>query len=89
VVDYWFDQGGNFDHLEIVSIGRGLHPGGSKVIRKDAITFKLIWDRKGPSRPAFRSFIRELKWVIFDDMSYRMSKKRCEDFFDNESNFAL
>jgi hypothetical protein len=37
----------------------------------------------------YQTFILVLKRILFGSSGYKMTKKRCEDFFDNDANFLL
>jgi hypothetical protein len=35
-----------------------------------------------------RLFLRDLKSLLFGSESYRMTEKRCREFFEDETNFV-
>ena len=79
---------GKFSSFEIVPGSRPLHKGSSPAFRSKTI------DMSAPRRIAkfdklgCRNLLTSLKYYIFGDGSFKMTKKRCEEFFNEPNNFA-
>jgi len=79
----------NFGGFEIVPRSRPQHQGGSTTLRMDVIDLSVPrriaqYDKWGSGR-----IIELMKHHLFGSESHRMTKKRCEDFFDDDSHFDL
>ncbi len=78
-----------FSHFDIVLKSKPLHAGSSHTERSEVINmnfprFYSAYDKSGCKR-----MLKCLKIEYFNDKSYKMSKDRCESFFDDDSNFAV
>jgi len=84
--EYGIDRAtGKFASLEIVPASRPLHPGCSRahVIDLSAARHIADYDKLGGRR-----LVEDMKVCVFGTSDYRMSKKRCEAFFEDEENFV-
>jgi hypothetical protein len=77
-----------FAHMELVPLDRPHHEGASPTFRKDVIDLSvprqiIPYDKLGCSH-----MLSSVKYYLFGNESTRMTKKRCEDFFDNSDNFT-
>ena len=89
VVEYILHQPtGKFSHFEIVPTDKPGHEGISPTFRT------LLIDMSVPRRIAKydklggKALLSSLKLCMFSNSSARVTKKRCEDFFNKPSNFA-
>lgn len=89
IAEYGIHPGvGRFCNVEVVPQSRPHHEGSTVTTRSP------VFDMSFPRRIAhydkmgYRMFVSSLKFHLFGDENCRMTKKRCEDFFDNDSNFA-
>ena len=82
-------NGGVFSEMRIVRVEDPVHPGGSRTIRRAVIDMALPRSLRGYDKSGYRLFLHNLKFILFGDSNRRMTKERCEDFFDNRDNFAL
>ena len=78
-----------FSNFEIIPRSRPQHEGGSETFRKDVIDLKTPREIASYDKRGCRSMIRSLKYHYFGDAGCRMTKKRCEEFFENDSNFKI
>jgi hypothetical protein len=76
-----------FSHMELVPSTRPHHEGASPTFREDVIDLSV--PRKIASYDKFgcKQMLSSAKFYLFGSESARMTKKRCEDFFDNLDNF--
>lgn len=89
VAEYGFSpNNGSFVNLEIVEDSRPKHAGSTITSRSDKIDLKVPYNAKPYDKLGYRLFINSLKFCLFGS-TVRMTKTRCEDFFDNEDNFGL
>lgn len=77
-----------FSDFQIVSADKPIHEGISPTIRKPLIDMSIPrqiceYDKRGG-----KALISSLKLYIFGNRSARLTKKRCEQFFDDPSKFA-
>ncbi len=88
-VEYFIHPSQNkFSHFSIVSKDKPLHVGSSSTHRSEVINMRYprllnTYDKSGCKR-----LLKCLKQDYFGKESYKMTKARCEDFFNNDSNFA-
>jgi hypothetical protein len=77
-----------FAGLELVPQGSPLHQGSTPTSRKDVIDLSVP-RKMARGRDVFgnRLMLASVKYCLFGSKSVRMTKKCCEDFFDNPDNF--
>ncbi len=78
---------GKFSRVDVVPASRPLHQGSSPAFR--APCFDLIVPRRiAPyDKRGCASMLASLKYYLFGDSSYRMTRRRSEAFFSDPSNF--
>ena len=74
--------------LERVRIVSSTHPGHNNSLRSDTIDLRVPRKMKRVDRLGNDILVRFLKEHYFGSPSARLTKKRCEKFFENEENFA-
>ena len=77
-----------FSSMRLVSRNQPLHGGSSLKMRKDVFDLSVPHSLKKLDKAGNKQFIRELKHYLFGDTDYRMTKRNCEEFFDEPANFA-
>ena len=92
VAEYTFSEKG-FCNLEIVPSGGHVHRGLTFTRYRSVIDFSLprepipgvqhTYDKLG-----YRIFLKNVKYILFGDSRYKMTCGRCEEFFENDANFA-
>lgn len=89
VVEYVFEKStekllhfntGKFSHFKVVPSSSC--PSGKKYIDMSVPRQTAHYDKLG-----YRYLLSSLKYHVFRNKSVRMTKKKCEDFFDDSSNF--
>jgi hypothetical protein len=55
--------------------------------REDVIDFSVPYGSKKYDKLGFRIFLHKAKYILFGNSKYKMTKKRCEEFFSNKDNF--
>lgn len=78
---------GGFANLEIVAATRPEHEGSTDVFRLPVIDLSVAHGAKNYDKLGCRILMKTVKFVLFGDESCRMTKGKCEEFFDNEDNF--
>jgi hypothetical protein len=78
-----------FAYMEIVPASRPNHVGSSDTFRSDVIDLSIPRHIAPYDKLGCRSLISSLKYYLFDNSSYRMTKARCEAFFEDDGNFDL
>jgi hypothetical protein len=76
-----------FSDMQLVPISKPEHVGSSFTLRSRVIDLSLPrkiapYDKQGGNQ-----MIRRVKYYLFGNSSYIMTKQRCEDFFENDGNF--
>ena len=80
---------GKFGNMEIVPASRPLHQGSSPAFRKHVIDLSVPRNIAPYDKVGCRALVSSAKHVLFGRTSTRMTKERCEAFFDNPANFAV
>jgi hypothetical protein len=80
---------GKFGNMEIVPAGRPPHEGSSPACRRNVIDLSVPRNISPYDKLGCRTLVSSAKYVLFGSTSTRMTKERCEAFFDNPANFAL
>ena len=80
---------GKFANMEIVEHDRPAHVGSSLTSETKNIDLRMPRKISQYDKTGGKIIIGKLKYYFFGNSSARMTMKRCEDFFDNEDNFAI
>jgi hypothetical protein len=80
---------GRFEDLELVPRNRAHHSGATSTERKEIIDLNYPRILKEYDKFGNNLLISKIKHYYFGNSSYLMTKKRCEDFYDNEDNFVI
>ncbi|NUN03784.1 MAG: hypothetical protein HUU41_21970 [Bryobacteraceae bacterium] len=87
-VEYWFDPNvGKFSHFDIVPADRGAHQGSSPTTRSELVDMSLPRQCAEYDKTGGKALIKSLKYHVFGDENIKLTKARCEAFFDNNDNF--
>lgn len=78
-----------FSRMKLISAAQPDHEGASPTFRKDVMDLSFPrqitpYDKLGCSH-----MLSSMKFYLFGSESVRMTKKRCEDFFDDSDNFEI
>ena len=85
VADYYMQHPtGKFDHLEIVPASQPKH---KRTVRKEVIDLKTAHDLAYRDKHGGRLLIADIKYHLFGDTKVKMTKAKCEEFFDHKENF--
>jgi hypothetical protein len=84
----------NFYYEEHTSVGFGIvpasqprHEGSTPTQRASYIDMSIPRQQRDYDKLGYRLFLRSLKFAVFGDENRKMTRRRCEEFFDNENNF--
>ena len=89
VVEYVVHQPtGKFSHFDVIPSSRPRHEGSSPTSRKKVIDISVPRQIADYDKMGCRQLLSSLKYYVFGNKSVRMTKKKCEDFFDTSNNFA-
>ena len=80
---------GKFCALEIASRNKPPHERSSPTQRKDVIDLSFPRNLANRDKLGCRLLLKNVKSYIFEGGGIRLTKKECEDFFDDDSNFVL
>jgi hypothetical protein len=73
--------------FELVEESRPRHEGSSPTQRAKHIDMSVPRRQRDYDKLGYRIFIGSLKHCLFGNESARMTRQRCESFFDDDSNF--
>ena len=80
---------GKFGRFEIVDKSTPLHRGGSPAFRLKVIDLTVVKSIKNYDKLGSGIMIDCFKGCYFGTRSYKMTKQRCDGFFNDDSNFLL
>jgi len=89
VAIYVCDDMDRFDHLEIVPKSRDENWCGPPMICEYVIDLSTPRRMKQYDKTGYTILIRQVKGILFGRSDHRMTRRRCEDFFNDDSNFIL
>jgi hypothetical protein len=78
-----------FGGFHIVSESQSPNIGSSPAFRKKVLDLSFARQIKGYDKTGCKILVGDMKEHLFGSRSARMSKNRCEDFFDDSTNFDL
>ena len=78
-----------FSRMRVVPASQREHEGSSSTFRKKLIDLSVPRQIAPYDKLGCRSLIASVKYAIFRDKSIRMTRERCERFFDDAGNFAV
>ena len=88
VVEYVIHQPtGKFGDFEIIPKSRPQHKGSSPTFRSAYIDMSVPRKIASYDKLGCKTLLRSLKYYVFNNVA-RLTKKRCEDFFSDDNNFA-
>ena len=89
-VEYIVDSmSGKFASIQIVDKDRPDHVGSSITERKKVIDLRFPRTWKSYDKLGGKILVKSLKYLLFGSQSARLTKQRCEDFFDDLNNFVV
>lgn len=75
--------------VSIVDADKPPHQGSSGAYYKRVIDMSLPYNLANYDKLGYKIMIKFIKSAYFGDSSYKMTAKRCEEFFANSDNFVL
>ncbi|QFR39408.1 hypothetical protein A9Q91_04225 [Candidatus Gracilibacteria bacterium 28_42_T64] len=78
-----------FASMMIVQLSKPNHEGISKATYMDRIDMRFPKSIGDYDKLGYQLFIKNMKHCIFGSTTIRMTKKKCEDFFRDDSKFFL
>ncbi len=90
VAEYWIDcKTKKFNYTKLVEKDRPPHEGSSETFRKDVIDLSVPRQIVGYNKYGYGNMLISVKIHLFGDRHIRLTKKRCEEFFENNDNFRI
>ena len=80
---------GKFVDFEILKKTHPKHVGSTGTFRLDVIDLSAPRKISNYDKQGGRLLIRCLKYYVFGNEKYRLTKNRCEAFFNNDNNFTV
>ncbi len=84
-VEYVIGFDGKFAHFSIVEADRPVHQGSSSTVRSDWLDLSFIRRLTNYDKLGYRLMMRDFKYYYFGSKEKRLTKKLCEEFFDDNS----
>ena len=78
----------SFYAFEFVESNRPPHQGSSLTYRSTYVDFSLVYRHQNFDKSGYKKFLSTFRHHYFGSSSAKMTRKRCEAFFDHEDNFA-
>jgi hypothetical protein len=88
VAEYGMHKG-RFCNVEVVPKSRERHHGSTTTFRRTVFDLSFPRQISSYDKGGCRLLVRSLKFYLFGDEHCRLTKQRCEEFFDDDSNFVL
>jgi hypothetical protein len=82
-------KSGKFVGFKLVSRSPPLYGNPPHILRSETIDMSIPHRAASYDRLGYSLFLRSLKSYLFGDVSYRMTRRRCDAFFENDENFVL
>ncbi|OHB58443.1 MAG: hypothetical protein A2173_08900 [Planctomycetes bacterium RBG_13_44_8b] len=73
--------------FDLVPVSRPQHRGATQTILSDHIDMSFPHSVRKYDKLGYKLFLRSLKFYFFGNKSLRMTRKHCEEFFNDETNF--
>ena len=80
---------GHFAVVEVVPRRQQVHGGSYPALRLNVFDMSIPHQLKAYDKSGDRLHLASLKYLLFGDGRRRMTKRRCETFFEDSSNFML
>jgi hypothetical protein len=79
---------GKFSGMELVPEDRPAHEGSTPTFRRNVIDLSIPRQISEYDKTGGKILIQSVKFHYFGNQSARMTKPRCEDFFNDPANFS-
>lgn len=79
----------NFIGFELVEHGRLPSESSTTVFRRFVIDLSIPEKIEGYNKLGYKIFLTNLKYYLFGSEKIKLTKERCEEFFNNNANFYL
>jgi len=78
-----------FAEMALVPSDRPKHNGSSPTYRKDTIDLSVPRQIAEYDKQGCKLMLSSVKFYLFGSENFKMTKKRCEEFFDDDDNFNI
>lgn len=78
-----------FDHMELVPENRPPHQGSSPTFREDVIDLSVPRRFADYDKLGCKNLLLSLKIRLLGNRHIRLTKRRCEEFFEDDENFVI
>ena len=87
-VEYdFYPKTGYFTGFELVPRSLPSHIGSTRTSRNSVLDMSIVRKRKQYDKMGYQMFIRRMKLYFFENKP--LTKKKCEEFFENNDNFSI
>jgi len=77
-----------FGDMRLVPRNQPIHEGASPACRSEVIDLSFPREHASYDKRGYQLILSCVKHYLFGDSNHRMTRKRCEHFFDDDSNFV-
>jgi hypothetical protein len=78
-----------FTEMVLVPKNQQMYSGSSPTYRENVIDLSFPRQIAGYDKLGCKLLVSSVKYYIFGNRKYKMTKKRCEEFFNNNDNFKI
>jgi hypothetical protein len=87
-VEYIVDRGsGKFATLHMITGDMESYLSHAKNMILEVIDMRVPREIKNYDKTGYQNFLSAIKAILFGDPGHKMTKRRCEEFFENDENF--
>ena len=87
-IQYWFGPHGEFSRFDVIEADRPPHLGSSIEVMAEYLDLSLLRQKKPYDKKGYRLLVLCFKHYYFGSSKVRLTKERCEAFFDDPLNFV-
>ena len=88
-VEYIVDRGsGKFATLHVITGDMESYGRFAKNMILEVIDMRVPRETAKYDKSGYQNFLSAMKAILFGDPSYKMTKRRCEEFFESDENFG-
>ena len=78
-----------FTRLDVVPASRPAYEDRGVTFKRSVIDMEFVRQVCNYDKLGYRRFLLDMKMILFGNRSIRMTRRRCEDFFDNDANVLI
>jgi hypothetical protein len=88
VFEWFWGPDGRFARVEIVKPDQPRHVGSSQTRRTDRLDLSVLRDTNAYDKGGYKRLMRQVRPLLFGKDTLRLSRGRCDAFFNDDANFG-